>query len=249
MDMFMSKPYDEYSQQSILRYAKKLEGKTLRLTLSDEDISNIELDCEKHPGNKGKLGHNVEKYYFEYELNSSSFTDFPCGLELKVTPLYVKKNREYAPKERLVCNIINYMEIVNETWDKSTFLGKNRDILIIRYIDPMDKNIHLLDYEILDAHIHNIFSNSDDAKQFEKDWNIIVKKIKDGKAHLLSEGDTEYLAANTKGANRESSYRKQPYSDEPASQRSFSFKPKFLKKILNDQGIIRHPQAIDLKEV
>ena len=137
------------------------------------------------------------------------------------------------------------MEIVHETWETSSFLNKNRDTLIIRYIDPRNKNIHLLDYKILDAHIHNIFSNSDDAKQFEKDWNIIVNKIKEGKAHLLSEGDTEYLAANTKGANRESSYRKQPYSDEPASQRSFSFKPKFLRKILNDQGIIRPPPAID----
>ena len=132
VDMFISKPYDEYSQQSILRFARKLEGKTLRSILSDEDISNIEIDFEQHPGNKGKYGHNIEKHYFKYDLNSRSFTDFPCGLELKVTPLYVKKNGEYAPKERLVCNVINYMEIVNETGDKSTFLDKNRDTLIIR---------------------------------------------------------------------------------------------------------------------
>ena len=40
----MSKPYDENNQQSILEYAKKLEGITLREVLSDEAISDIDSE-------------------------------------------------------------------------------------------------------------------------------------------------------------------------------------------------------------
>ena len=36
-----------------------------------------------------------------------------------------------------------------------------------------------------------------------QDYETIIKKIKRGEAHLLSEGDTMYLGACTKGASAE----------------------------------------------
>lgn len=39
-------------------------------------------------------------------------------------------------------------------------------MLIIKYIDPMNKNISQLDYKIVDVRIHNILD--EDAEQFEK---------------------------------------------------------------------------------
>jgi DNA mismatch repair protein MutH len=53
----------------------------------------------------------------------------------------------------------------------------------------------------------------------------------DGKAHELSEGDTFYLGACTKGANATTT-RKQPFSDIPAKQRAFSFKQGYVNHII-----------------
>ena len=42
---------------------------------------------------------------------------------------------------------------------------------------------------------------SKDLKQIEKDYYFIIDKIKQGKAHELSEADTMYLGACTKGTD------------------------------------------------
>ncbi len=65
----------------------------------------------------------------------------------------------------------------------------------------------------------------------KKDWEFITKKIAAGKAHELSEGDTFYLGACTKGANA-LSVRKQPFSDIPAKQRAYSFKQGYVNHII-----------------
>jgi len=225
--------FDENNQQSILEFTKKLEGRTLREFLSNEDIHSIEENIKEKPGNKGKLGHHVEKYFFRYPLNSTSESDFPCGLELKVTPLKYLKNGELRPKERLVCNIINFLEIVDESWETSSFLKKNKSTLLIRYIDPIDKEINLLDYKIFDVQIFNIFDNLNDSKQFKEDWNTIVNKVRNGDAEDISESDTLFLGACTKGANRAKSYRQQPFNIIKARQRAFSFKQQFMKELLD----------------
>jgi len=226
----MSKLYDENNKNSILKYARRLEGKTLREVLPDEEIDEI---IEGHPNNKGRFGHKIEQYYFKYAINSNANADFPCGIELKATPLKYLKNGNLTPKERLVCNIISYMNIADEEWETSSFLEKNSDILIIRYIDPMDKNVHQLDYKIHSVDIHNVLDNPDDAKQFEEDWEIITGKIRDGKAETLSESDTKWLGACTKGATAAKSFRQQPFSDILAKQRAFSFKMQYMRELLN----------------
>ena len=228
----MSYLFDENNQQSILEFTKKLEGRTLREFLSDEDINSIEENIKEKPGNKGKLGHHVEQYFFRRLLNSKSEPDFPCNLELKVTPLKYIKNGELRPKERLVCNVINFVEIVDESWEASSFLKKNKSTLLIRYIDPMDKNTNLLDYNIFNVQIFNIFANLNDSKQFEEDWNLIVNKIRNCEAHLLSESDTKYLGACTKGSTALKSLRQQSCGPE-AKQRAFSFKTQFMRVLLD----------------
>ena len=66
----------------------------------------------------------------------------------------------------------------------------------------------------------------------ENDWKTIMDKVRKGEAHLISEGDTMYLAACTKGANA-SSVRPQPCSDIPAKQRAYSLKSSYMTQILN----------------
>ena len=59
--------YDHKNQDSVLKYAKKLEGKTLK-EVSGEYIRNAGVK-----GNaKGKFGSNLEKFYFGYEGNHDS---------------------------------------------------------------------------------------------------------------------------------------------------------------------------------
>ncbi len=235
--------FNPEDKNSILHFAKKLEGRTLRELLCEDNIKKIEeiqnnsLETKKSnikSINKGAFGQKVEKYYFGYENNSSKEADFSkCNLELKITPLKVLKNGQLRPKERMVCNIINFDEIINEAWVESSFLKKCNEILIIRYVDPTpDKTISHLDYKFVDVRIHNILNNKN-VKKFESDWNFIVNKIKAGLAHEISESDTEILGACPKGADKKS-VRNQPHSDIPAMQRAFCFKHQYMKTLLDE---------------
>ena len=58
---------------------------------------------------KGAIGTVLEESWFGYSPNGESEPDFPeAGVELKATP-YIKTSTGIKAKERLVCNIINYM--------------------------------------------------------------------------------------------------------------------------------------------
>lgn len=80
-----------------------------------------------------------------------------------------------------------------------------------------------------------------DLEIIKKDWEFITKKIAAGKAHELSEGDTFYLGACTKGANA-LSVRKQPFSEIPAKQRAYSFKQGYVNHII--ASIANEPREI-----
>ena len=61
----MSRLYNENSKQSILEYAQQLEGKTLRDILPNDVVANMSTD---ELGNKGRYGHKIEKYYFDWQI-------------------------------------------------------------------------------------------------------------------------------------------------------------------------------------
>lgn len=62
---------------------------------------------------------------------------------------------------------------------------------------------------------------------------MIVNKIKAGKAHELSEGDTLYLGAAPK-ASTSADRRKQPFNEELAKPRAFAFKNSYMTYVLNN---------------
>jgi DNA mismatch repair protein MutH len=217
----MKSPYNPKNKKSVIDYAKLLKGKTLR------KICDPEVLKHNYTG-KGNFGQILEKFYFGYDPNSKSEADFfEIGMELKTSPLKQLKNNEYRSKERLVLNIINYLEVVNQEFEESDFWKKNSNILLIFYL-------HQAGYDILDYLIKLVdewnFPNTD-LEIIKKDWELIKQKIADGKAHELSEGDTFYLGACTKGANA-SSVRKQPFSDTPAKQRAYSLKQGYVNHII-----------------
>jgi DNA mismatch repair protein MutH len=217
----MKLPYNPKDKKSIIDYAQLLKGKTLR------QICDPSILKHNYTG-KGNFGQILEKFYFGYDPNSKSEADFfEIGMELKSSPLKQLKNNEYRSKERLVLSIIDYLKIVDQSFDESDFWKKNANILLIFYF-------HQAGFDILDYLIKLVdewnFPNTD-LEIIKKDWQLIKQKVADGKAHELSEGDTFYLGACTKGANA-LSVRKQPFSKIPAKQRAYSLKQGYVNHII-----------------
>jgi len=213
--------YNPKDKKSIVEYAKLLKGKTLGQVCGSDAIGH----AYKGKGNFGQL---LEKFYFGYNPNSTSGADFfEVGMELKSSPLKQLRNNEYRSKERLVLSIIDYLKIVDQSFEESDFWKKNASILLVFYLYQADFNV--LDYLIKLVDEWN-FPNTD-LEIIRKDWELIKKKVEDGKAHELSEGDTFYLGACTKGANA-LSLRKQPFNKQLAKQRAYSLKQGYVNHII-----------------
>lgn len=227
----MTKIYE--TKEQVLEKAETILQKSLRGVISKEVIKTIEHQIGKYKlKRKGFLGDLMEKYFFEIDPGNISEPDFTItGIELKTTPLKKHAKNKFSSKERLVFSMINYNTIIDETWKLSSFLKKNRLLLLMFYFWIKDQSI--LDYEFKFVHFLNLFEDisSEDIYQIQKDWEYIVAKIKRGEAHLLSEGDTYYLGACTKAANS-LVVRDQPMNRVPAKPRAFSFKQQYINYLI-----------------
>lgn len=213
-------PYNPKNKESILAYAKKLEGRTLRDFIYSEDPNTAFFG-------KGSFGQLLEKRYFRYSPNSESRPDFPeANLELKSSPLKKSKGK-FVSKERLVLNIINYIDEADKTFFNSSFWLKNADLLLVFYLHDQKKSVDDLIVKLIGEWL----ITGPDLEVIRRDWETIHKKIKSGKAHELSEGDTFYLGACTKGANS-SSVRSQFNSTILAKQRAYSLKQGYVNHII-----------------
>jgi DNA mismatch repair protein MutH len=218
----MDLPYDVANPKSIDSYTERLIGHTLR----EFTEPGIEISGK----GRGDLGSMVEKYFFRYVPPSTHEPDFAeAGLELKVTGLKRLKNGTLTPKERLVLGMISYHEVVNETFGESYILRKIRLMLIIFYL--YQSGVSYLDMKFLAKNLWRM--SEEDLIVIAKDWETIIRKIKDGKAHELSEADTLYLGACTKAATSKSR-TSQPYSDEPAKPRAFALKASYVRVVMED---------------
>lgn len=215
-------PYDETSPSSILEYAKKLEGQSLK--------SFFEGNLEQIYSGKGKLGQILEKEFFKYEINSDARPDFDkAGVELKSTPMRKKRDGNLTSKERLVLNIINYMTEWDKSFRDSSFWHKNAKILLMFYLWEEGK----MDIDYIFKFVRLWEFPAEDLKIIKDDWETIMRKIRLGKAHEITEGDTFYLAACMKGASKEQSQREQPFSDQKAVQRAYSLKNVYMNYIID----------------
>ena len=226
--------YNEKSIDSIMEYAEGLIGKTFG-----------EIDKNERLGDnrgKGNLAQVVEESYFGYDINSRAEADFShVGVELKVTPFKVNKNKTISAKERLVLNIINYMEEYKKDFYESSFWQKNNKLLLVFY--QWKKELDKKDYVVKDIMLHEF--SEEDLVVIKDDWNTIVNKIKEGKAHELSEGDTNYLAACSKGVNR-NSVRIQPFSNELAMQRAYSLKSSYMTSLIRKRLGVKDDEVVSI---
>lgn len=233
--------YDKTDPISIETYSQKLIGKSFR-EIWDEDDKKQPLmvretghygssDVNVTKRNKGNLGQIIEEKFFHYQCNSESRPDFyEAGVELKVTPYKENKNGSLSAKERLILTMIDYFQVVNEDFENSHMWKKSRLILLVYYLYQKDIKYNL-DYKIKFSRLFT--PPEQDVKIIKHDYEIIVEKVKSGKAHELSEGDTLYLGAATK-ASTSTDRRQQPYSDELAKPRAFAFKTSYMTYVLNN---------------
>lgn len=213
-----------YNRQEIELISKSAIGKSVNDILNEEIVTVEDKDA-----NKGGLGQLIEKYLFGMDNNSDSEPDFmPAGIELKVTPYKKIKGDKLSAKERLVLNIIDYMTEYKNTFRNSHFWYKNNKIQLLWYLweANKDKKDLIITHEKLLE-----LEKNEDLKQIEEDWNFIINKIREGKAHEISEADTMYLGACSKGSNALST-REQPFSDIPAMQRAFCFKNSYMTQLV-----------------
>ena len=239
------------TKEKILEKAKTILENSLRRVISKEISETIENQIGGYGAKrKGFLGDLIEKYFFEINPGNISEPDFAvAGVELKTTPLKKHPKNKFVAKERLVFSMINYDAIVSETWLTSSFLKKNKTLLLMFYLWIQNQSI--LDYQFKFIYLLNLLEDisDEDVFQIQKDWEYIVAKIKRGEAHLLSEGDTYYLGACTKAANSRV-VRDQPMGRTPAKPRAFAFKQQYIIYIIQTRllGKKRNTDSIFKKQ-
>ncbi len=209
------------TKEDVLKRAQEVIG----IPLGEIDKTN------KLRVGKGAVGSVIEESWFGYKVNNQSEPDFPeAGVELKTTPYVRVKRDSIRAKERLVCNIIDYMTEWEKTFQTSSFWHKCETLLIMAYEHKY--NVSKADYTIDKAILFSY--PEEDLVIIEQDWRKIIGKIRQGFAHLLTEGDTLYLAACTKGSTAEDSLRVQPFGLPLAKQRAYALKQSYMTRILQE---------------
>ena len=227
-------PYDRSDPASILRYARRLEGHTLREVVGDS------LPQQPAGGNKGNFGLYIETHYFGYANNSASEPDFrEAGVELKTSSLRLDKKESLCAKERIKLSAINYEKLRNEAWESCSLMRKNRLLLLVFTFheankSPFDRTIErviLWDFP------------SEDLEVIRRDWEKIHATVVAGRLDELSEGATDYLGACTSGPGER---KKQRRAGQP-KPRAFSLRQPYVDAIVSGQH--RLPRVVtDLDE-
>ncbi len=219
---YREESFDSRNPLSIYEYSRFLIGHSLRSLLGDTAI------VHKRKG-KGGLGQMVEELFFKYDVNSNPDADFKeANVELKCTPLLKSKyDDSYRIKERLVCTMIDYFELIDTEFEDSHLLAKCSLMLLLFYLHMNGSPVY--DYRFLFRVLWKIPEK--DLLLIKNDYDTIASKVRNGEAHLLSEGDTMYLGACRKGQKGDVP-QSQPCSPVKAHKRAFSLKPAYMRYIL-----------------
>lgn len=236
--------YDDSDIESIYKYAQKVVGVEFADILKAfqesayktyQDYTNqtpsTTPDKKISSASKGIYGTYIEKYYFGIPTNSSNEPDFnKVGVELKVTPFKVNKDEKISAKERLVLGNINYMDENLDDFYKSHAWKKGGTILLLPY--HFIKNQDILKNKITKVHLLKILE--EDLPTIISDYQKITQKIKEGRAHELSERDGMYLSTSRKGSGKGRDLTSQPFSDTPANKRAWSFKQSYITRLYRE---------------
>lgn len=212
------------SVEEVHAHAKKAVNKKVKEIVNPETVLNY------NPKNKGWVGNSIESDWFELPNNTRQEADFPhLNLELKVTPIRETKNG-WSAKERLVLNIFDFHDEYKRQFENASFLEKSNLMELIYY--EFIKETPAPEFYIKAATLFNLDDIPEEDKLIIKqDWELIVNKIKEGKAEELSDSLTKYLGATTKGSKTEKNMTSQPFSDVKAHRRSFTLKGSYMTEL------------------
>lgn len=231
--------YNAKDPKSIEKYARKLVGHDFKDVLSwniyaeNEEVHEDQEAYYANKARKGGLGNLLEERFFAYKANSDSSADFKeAGVELKVTPYEKKKDGSIRAGERLVLTMIGYDAPIDSDFYSSHLWEKCRLMLLIYYLRNKESESNL--YYSID-YVKLFTPPKEDLTIIEQDYKYIVDKIQSGKAHEISEGDTVYLGACTKGKDAKSSTVPQYYGEHIlARKRAFCLKNSYMTYVLNN---------------
>lgn len=220
----MAADYDKSDKESIIKYAEKAKDKKI------SDLIDTQIDINAK--DKGAVGNLIQEYFFGIPRNSSPEPDFEeAGIELKSFGYWNDGNNQRAD-QRLALSKIDFMEFETEIpFNESHLYHKCRTMLLLAYllklnhsrIDSEVKHIRLYEFDKL---------VQSDFEQILKDYRIIAKKIYDGKASKLSEGDTEFLGAARTG-DKGSDLEIAPKNDK-ALPRRFVLKQSYMSYLVRE---------------
>lgn len=229
--------YDQSNPESIEQYGQLLIDQPFEYVINQSDLNPSEkaalIERVNNPRYKGGMGTLIEEHYFGYKPNSIQEPDFvDAGVELKVTPFERTKKGGIRAGERLVITMISYENPVEENFLASHAFSKLSLMLLIYY--ERNKEIPRTAYPM--KYIQLFSPPEEDLKIIEQDYQKIIKKVREGRADELSEGDTLYLGACTKGSTAKKSTVPQTYynPEVPARKRAFCFKNSYMTHVLNN---------------
>lgn len=211
------------NREDVHNWALKALGKT---------VGELQaLMPNKKTANKSIYGDAWESW-FGVEKNNLAEADLGAvGIELKATPL--KKVRYgITAKERLVLNKINYItEFELNNVNESNFYKKNQVLEIGFYL--YEKGIKNTDFKFIKAMQFKVPDK--DWLIIKKDWELIHKYIKEGKANDLSGSLTNILEACTKAQKATDITPQHPSLNvSGAKPRAFALKNSYLKTLVKD---------------
>jgi hypothetical protein len=220
--------YDHTDPKDIERFAGRLVGSTLSETEGEYPVPSSVLDSFISGHSRGSLGNAVEEFYFGIKPEADGTPDFPeAWVELKTTPVK-RVSKGYVAKERLVLGMIDYIEEAKHDFETSSFTTKNRNLQLMSYLHEPNNTVGRTKFLHSELYAYDDLP-AEDRRIIREDWEVINQKIREGRAHELSEGDTLYLAACTKSAT--SANRRPQSGGPPAKPRAFSYKPSFVNSL------------------
>lgn len=211
------------NREDVHNWALKALGKT---------VGELQaLMPNKKTANKSIYGDAWESW-FGVEKNNLAEADLSAvGIELKATPL--KRVRDgITAKERLVLNKINYItEFELNNINESNFYKKNQVLEIGFYL--YEKGLKNTEFKFIKAMQFKVPDK--DWLIIKKDWELIHKYIKQGKANDLSGSLTNILEACTKAQKATDITPQHPSLNvSGAKPRAFALKNSYLKTLVKD---------------
>ena len=210
------------SQAELLEQASLLKGKSL--------IELCGINSKKNYNGKGGLGNKIEELHYQIANNSNPEPDVAnLNIEIKTNPLKQNLNKEIVPKESVALGMIDFTKLVTESFESSSYIKKNKNILFNMYL----YNPNQSDYEYKFLLVDLIELNEIDKIVIRRDWEFIRDKVKRLEAHKLSQSDTQYLIALTKGQRNQQA---QPYLNgrAKAKRRAFAYKASYIKHLISN---------------